>query len=174
MRINRLRRARGRGDLTGCQREILMRGQDFMGDGDGFESEAAERVAWQKHRVEMLAEAGPGRRPHAYYRLDLGVDPLRWYDEVAALLDHDLVNKADVLALERDYAILAPGQGPLYSAFDDAASIGRMGLDGYVLGGLAREFEVAARWHAWHGRQDVADRYKRRAQHIREFLEKKP
>ncbi len=68
-RINRIRRARTSGGLTGGQLWMLKYGMLPAGDQD-FESHAEFKAAWWRHRTALLAEAPPFQRPFGFWAVE--------------------------------------------------------------------------------------------------------
>ncbi len=161
--------------LSFTQSEILLYGPPLSdvlpGDGPGFASEDAERAAWFANRDELMQERlGPGRRPYAYFKWELQAEPRRWWDEVRLLLENDLLDEPEVADIERQHRMLASDpQCQYYASFDSEGTVKRLLTTGPPLTLLshANLFDFAASWHAWRGREALADRYKARADVVR-------
>jgi len=168
-------RVRGRGHalhFSAAMLEALVLGDGaFSGGGPGFASTTEERAAWNAYRNALMAEySGPGRRPFGFYRHDLGVAPLQWFDEIRALLEHGLIDATEALLCEKVHHVLSDNAA-VYSSFESAALIRAMSLSPSVLLHCQREFELASTWHAWRGRPELAEKYGRRAQAIRDVMQ---
>jgi hypothetical protein len=103
-RINR-RRIRTRVSTLGeHQRFVLLHGPLAIAiDGPAFSSRKAEERTWCRHRSELMDEnLGPGRRPYAYFKFDLGVEPRRWRDEIKILRARGLMSATEERDLEKD------------------------------------------------------------------------
>ena len=107
MRINRrLRRVQQPlGKLTVFQEEMLRFGQNILDIMDaGFSDEGHMRAAWAEHRKQLIASAGPGRRPWAFYRFELGCErPSAGApdEELKLLLERGLISKSELAAVRR-------------------------------------------------------------------------
>lgn len=168
-------RVRRRGNalrFSGSMLEALVLGDGgFTDGGPGFASAIEERAAWIAHRNALMAEhSGPGRRPFGFYRHDLGVAPLQWFDEIRALLEHDLIDVTEALLCEKSHNVLSDSEA-VYSAFETAALICGMNHTPSVLLHCQREFELAITWHAWRGRPELAEKYRLRAQAVRDVMQ---
>jgi len=152
--------------------ENLVRGDGaFTDGGPGFGSIAEERAAWNAYRNSLMAEYGaPGRRPFGFYRHDLGTEPLQWFDEIRALLEHGLIDATEALLCEKVRHVLSDNAA-VYSSFESAALIRGMGLSPAVLLHCQREFELATAWHLWRGRPELVEKYKLRAQAVRDVMQ---
>lgn len=171
-RINRRRphyKVRG---LSEAQRELLIFGTVMLAAQEqGFDDENAMLRAWREQRSELMAQVKPGRRPHAYFKFELGCEPRCWYEEVKALLEAGLITPEEAHAIEHQYPLLNGRQTPeCYSAFDEPESVRTQGLGRYVLEQCVGEFDLAKFWHRWRGRQQIAERYKVRADSVRKIL----
>jgi hypothetical protein len=176
-RINRRVRTRlqhGGDGLTRAQRERLLVGRVFMGTGPSFGGSAdAMRAAWRKHRAELMAtpELKPGRRPWAFFVLELGCDPgpaREWSGQLDALMDRGLIGAEEAIGIEALHPELSPTTAREFcQSFENEKVVRAMGLDDYLLGRQASEFAAAARWHEWRGRPEVAERWARRAELVR-------
>lgn len=138
-----------------------------------FASAEEERRAWYLLRDELMRECrahfGPGRRPAGFYQYELGCAPQwRWYEEIAVLLERNLIDAVEAAGIEATHKALSPGQGDSFcSGFDDPARIVQMRLDEYMRRSLAQEFIVVADWHTWRGRPELAATYRARAECVR-------
>lgn len=152
--------------------ESLIRGDGgFTDGGPGFASATEERAEWIAHRNSLMAEySGPGRRPFGFYKHDLGAEPLQWFDEIRALLEHGLIDATEALLIERIHHVLSESE-TVYSAFERAALIRGMGLSPAVLLHCQREFELATAWHTWRARPELAAKYRLRAQTVRDVMQ---
>ncbi len=158
--------------FSGAMLENLVRGDGaFTDGGPGFGSIAEERAAWNAYRNSLMAEYGaPGRRPFGFYRHDLGTEPLQWFDEIRALLEHGLIDATEALLCEKVRHVLSDNAA-VYSSFESAALIRGMGLSPAVLLHCQREFELATAWHLWRGRPELVEKYKLRAQAVRDVMQ---
>jgi hypothetical protein len=169
MRINRRIRAREspRFETGSTQYQLLMWGTLLLpGFGPGFENDDEARRAWREHRTELLAGCRAGERPYGFYRWDLGiVDRVvhRWFDQLAVLLEHNLIDAEQVFAIEAEHTTLSPS-APAF--IEDFFADSREGLlrvvDGpvgtpvspsatersHTLQCFRREFNLCAEWHA--------------------------
>ncbi len=168
-------RVRRRGNalrFSGAMLEALVLGDgDFTDGGPGFASATEERAAWIAHRNALMAEhSGPGRRPFGFYRHDLGRAPMHWFDEIRVLLEHGLIDATEALLCEKAHHVLSDNEA-VYSAFERAPLIRGMGLSPSVLAHCGREFELAATWHTWRGRRELAAKYRSRVEAIRDVMQ---
>jgi hypothetical protein len=147
-------------------------------DENGELDEAEMRRCWNANRAELLAACPPGKRPHAFFRFDLGITDRivwRWHDQLRVLLERGLISAEEAERCENRCPELNPAQAPEFcSSHDSRATIissgaGRLGPE--IVSELVEEFEVVSRWHTWRGRPELADRYRRRAEAVRQFLE---
>jgi hypothetical protein len=162
--------------LSFTQTEILLHGTPILdvlpGDGPGFQSKDEERQAWFTHRTELLAEPlGAGRRPHGFLKFELGITPKSWEEEVEALLSHNLISDSEATAIEHEYPVLRREQTDLYASFDDEMYVRRLVKSPNVLKREAELFDFAAAWHNWRGREELAKRYRLRAELARRVAE---
>src|SRR3974377_1228911 len=113
--------------LSEKQRGILLFGYSVAAHHEtGFTSDADERRMWDEHREQLMREFNhPGRRPHAYYKFDLGVDPpSRWAGEWEVLLDPGLTREEGVIPLEHPRHMLSGDHGEAFCAsFGDEVAI---------------------------------------------------
>ncbi|MGA9623970.1 MAG: hypothetical protein WBQ65_05840 [Bryobacteraceae bacterium] len=171
-------RVRRRGNalrFSGAMLEALVLGDgDFTDGGPGFASATEERAAWIAHRNALMAEySGPGRRPFAFYRHDLGAEPRHWFDEIRVLLEHGLLDATEALLCEKLHHVLSDNAA-VYSSFESAALIRAMGLSPSVLLHCQKEFELASTWHTWRGRPELGARYGLRVEAVRDVLRDAP
>ena len=159
--------------LNDAQEHLLIFGCVFGAHHqERFASEVDERAAWELHRERLMAQVkDPGRRPHAYYKFDLGVDPpWRWFDEIEILLDHNLIGEDEAIKIERNVEMLSGDQAEAYCAsFDGEKTIAWMQLSPDSWCDFAEQFDVAAKWHQWRGREGLAERYRTRAELMRAY-----
>jgi hypothetical protein len=146
-------------------------------EGPAFESESEMRAAWFANRAALMAAAGPGYRPQAYFEFELKIKPapVRRYTVLRVLLEHQLITEGEARAIERDDALLSSEAGVQYSAFETAEGVRRaFGLNGPDADSLLYTTETlvtAAAWHAWRGRKEIAQKFKLRADTIRRTTE---
>jgi hypothetical protein len=176
-RNRRVRLSQGVGGLTDRQREFLLYGDWILCDphaGDAFPSEDIARAAWNEFREELMAEAKhnrAGSRPWAFFHFDLKLDLRRGHDELAILLERGLVDKEEARRCERDDMMLSPDQAAgCYSALSSEELIGRLKFPPCILESMARQFELAAAWHTWRDRPEIAELYKNRSASVRGVL----
>ncbi len=175
MRINRKRRAFGTTRFyEGCTQYQLLRWGSLLSpeDGPGFEDESEMRRVWNAHKSELLAECGPGERPYAFYFFDLGIRDRvvhGWAGQVGVLMDRGLIDATEAAGVEANYRMLNAGAAEYMRALDRPDGILTM-LGGprtkqseIIMAGIVTECEVAARWHAWRGRPELAALYDQRA-----------
>lgn len=154
-----------------------MIGGELLADGPPFENSGAERDGWNKFRAELMATSyGAGMiRPVAYFRWDLGiVDRVvhRWHDQLAVLLDRNLISAEEAERIDHAFSQLHPKQSLAYgSSFERPNAIRSLQLSRYLLSDSAQEFDFAARWHVWRGRPELAERYHLRASTVRAVLQ---
>ena len=175
IRRNRRSRVRSTVGLTGAQREILVYGTVMICHGEsGFESNAERLSAWRKNRVELLAASRPGSRPEAFYEFDLQESRVswRWFDQVAVLLKHGLIDPKEALAIEVDNHFLKQ-HTPTENFFADSAEgVKRVfAADGYGLRCHLRAVELAIAWHKWRGRPALVEVFERRLEIAQEVLQ---
>jgi hypothetical protein len=160
--------------LSRAQRALLLTGDPLPADllGGHFATEAEARAAWFANRRELMAEVTEaGRRPFGYFVHELDCRPSRWYHELAALMQRDLISTEEALAVERVHEILSPDQtAAVCAGFENANSIRAMSLGKYVLRSKAEQFDLAMAWHERRGRSGLAARYKLRAEIVRSVL----
>lgn len=167
-----LRRARGERGLSDRQRQNLLFGVPFCGAGSGFVDDVARRAAWCQHRAELMAAHEPGQRPAAYFQFDLREDlgGGRWWQQVAVLLRRGLIDPMEATNCERIYPLLDAVQPAGGNVFDEPGELAKQTLPVDVLCGLVEQFELAAAWHGWRGRPEIAAQYQRRAEVVRAAL----
>ena len=159
-----------------------------------FASDAEKMDYWLKNRAAMMAECAPGSRPSFFYESELKVTDFRRFTrgcdaELGALLDHSQITELEAIQIETLKPRLNPKVAAaalaIPSVFDsDAQAIrqeqvqrdrSEMPADKGDRSWLLEECRrciFASRWHEWRGgRQDLVDRYERRAKNIRQYLE---
>jgi hypothetical protein len=171
MRIDRKRRRTSRG-LTWLQEMELCHGIAPAGS-QPFPDREAYAAAWRAHRDELMAAVkGPGRRPHAFYCVELNIVPTSWAEEVRALFERGLLPREEILAVEAYHQVLDPQrQADMNLIYDSETSIRAMQSDPYSLRRTAVEFEFASLFHGARGRPELAEIYARRAAAVRIVLE---
>ena len=86
------------------------------------------------------------------------------------LLERNLLPTEDAFPIERAY--LALGDSAVaYSSFDGAAGIRGLALSPPVIANCQSQFVLAARWHRWRNRPELAESYTRRAAVCKAFLQ---
>jgi hypothetical protein len=139
-----------------------------------FENAAHRRAVWAKLREELMAAAGPGERPRAYYTLELRITkpPTIWFEQLAVLESRGLLRPGEDAAVEHVIRELDPEQSPNFlSVFDDPERALASSHSRYQLRRSAAEFEFASGWHARRGRVGLAERYRNRAAIAMSMLE---
>jgi hypothetical protein len=169
------RKRHQRGVVTESQLTWLTNG--FAIGGSGFANEVEERAGWERLRNTLMAEHEPGRRPCAFFKFDLNLNPAprHWHEEISALMDANLIDPHEAAAIEARFPMLSPAQTAEYCCSYDSLEAYH-GANGYYArpgpwtqefhASMAKQrakFELAARWHKWRGRQDTAALYSRRA-----------
>jgi hypothetical protein len=124
-----------------------------------FADEATAKQAWHRHKTELLARCQPGKRPWGFW-FDLGLDPVDEYEEIAALLDRDLIDAAEALAIERQLPFLGEKAHAMFAISTSRSSHSQSWVSVAV---LARRDALAAKWHLWRGRPECAQEYLRAA-----------
>ena len=161
------RRRHAREGFTAEMHDLLLFGFAAPSPRLAQPSETQVRDAWRLHRAALLCECDqPCIRPWGYWRFDIGLpDPLRrWFSQAAELLTRGLIGGEEAVRAESIYPILAARQSTEeVNTFDDEASIRRQPLGASTAHGLAEAFSVAARWHRWRSRPQLAGVYERRA-----------
>jgi hypothetical protein len=150
--------------LNPDQRWFLMYGPALMPAGAPdmpFADEAAAKQAWHKNKTELLAQCQPGQRPWGFW-YDLGMDPVDKYAEIAALLDRDLIDAAEALAIERHLPFLGE-EAHAMCVIDRSPPSHSNGQPRLSVAVLARRDALAAKWHLWRGRPECAEQYLRAA-----------
>jgi hypothetical protein len=169
---------RQHGGLSDGQRELLLLGDIILAqDSVGFTSPAAEKAAWFRHRATLLQEPyvnGAGRRPVGYLRHELGLADahlLTDFQVIRALFERNLIDTAEALAIEATQETLSGSQSPTFcDAFGTSDAIARMQVGRYSLVSCAESFAFVSRWHAWRRRAELAGKYSRLAESIRNVL----
>jgi hypothetical protein len=121
-------------------------------------------ATWRRYRDELIhhESLSPGQRPAAFWRFDVGVTPpCHWWAELDLLMRHNLLTPEEAIAIERDHASLSPNP----PAGSGGACRGALSPAG--LGHIGAEFNLAAAWHLWRGRPELAEVYRLRAQAVR-------
>lgn len=164
-----------RGALTDRQRDYLTRRVlFFLHDGEAFADEEEAAAAWRLHRNELMhADFGSRLRPWGYYKFELNCEPHWWHQEVACLLDRDLISREELFRIEQLFPTLHEGCATKFVSFEDRAWIDLQRYEGALLRRVAEECELAARWHAWRGREELARRFAKRAEIIRQVAAEK-
>ncbi len=122
-------------------------------------------ATWHRYRAELIhhESLSLGQRPAAFWRFDVGVTPpCHWWAELDLLMRHNLLAPEEAIAVERDHASLSPNP----PSECGGACLGP--LNPAELGHLGAEFDVVGAWHLWRGRPELAERYRLRAQAIRD------
>jgi hypothetical protein len=110
----------------------------------------------------MAEELGPGRRAFGYLAFELGVTPARCFDDIDALREHNLIDGAEALGIEKSYAMLSPEVSPEFCLnLGSIEAIDALKLSSGLVQRYARNFAIAARWHRWRGRAEAAARFER-------------
>jgi hypothetical protein len=116
MPTNRRRIYRGRTDaLSANQRSILETGCECFPWMPGFEDDDHRREAWKANKALIMAEwCHPGRRPAAYWDLDLGLEPCeragdwtwKWPAPIQSQAEmvYDLLKRGKLKSCERNGA----------------------------------------------------------------------
>jgi hypothetical protein len=131
------------------------------------------RQTWTKYRTELMTDSSlsPGRRPSAFWRFDVGVvPPAHWWQELAMLLERDLLAREDAFAIERCYVALTESPAA-YASFDTPAGVRTLALSASVVAHCQQQFELAAKWHEWRSRPELAKSYARRAAACKHVLQ---
>jgi hypothetical protein len=152
----------------GTRWQILIWGNEVvpMG-GEAFKTVQEERAAWRANRADLMREFDePGSRPAAYFKFELKTEPGKWSMELGALLDRQLVGPEEALRIESLRPILAVDAERFYAIFDDLAL---KPASFRVDPSMGEECAMAARWHDWRGRPDLAGIFRRRAQVVRDY-----
>jgi hypothetical protein len=144
--------------LNPDQQWFLKYGPNLMPAGSPdmpFADETAAKQAWQKHKTELMAHCQPGQRPWGFW-YDLGIDPVDLYEEIAALLDRDLIDEEEAVAIEARVPFLGEKAHSIcaVSTSQPSHSNGQSRLSVAV---LARRDALAAKWHLWRGRPECAN-----------------
>jgi len=96
----------------------------------------------------MLADRGCWLRPWGYYRFELGVTAHWWHEEIACLLDRDLISQNEIPVIEKQHRALAENCGMEFaSSFENPEWVRQQGYDCGLLKRFAEEFDVDGRWH---------------------------
>lgn len=157
-----VRRRHVPGRLTEAQRETLLYGAPILAvrdsDGPNFASEAEAAAAWRRNRAELMAEMdGPGQRPNAFFRFELGKDLDDGLEEAEALDVAGLLDITEAQQVEKTFHILDPDQhrelcSNVTVMFNDS--------DRYMLRREATGYRIAADWHARRGRRELEAKYR--------------
>jgi hypothetical protein len=131
-----------------------------------FADEAAAKQAWHKYKTELLAQCQPGKRPWGFW-FDLGLDPVDLYEEIAALLDRDLIDEEEAVAIEERLPILGEKAHAMCAISTSPPSHSNV-QSRLSVAVLARLDALAAKWHLWRGRPERAEQYLRAAESGRE------
>jgi hypothetical protein len=129
-------------------------------------------ATWKRYRSELMADPNlrPGQRPAAFWRLDLQIrPPSNWWEELAMLCEHKLVTPEEALLIERQHNVLSENTAA-WGAFDTAEGAHKQHFNPQVFACCQHEFEAAARWHAWRGRPELAEKYAQRAANVQRVL----
>jgi hypothetical protein len=145
--------------------QVLLHGYAICGkDGPDFENDAEMARTWRDHRTELLASwVLPGRRPAAYFKVDLRMDlPRQWYGELAVLESRGLLSKDEELRVEHERPVLYPNQGPdLFNPDHFDLMLRQLIQRSRYLAELHRgEFVFSAEWHERRNRPELAAKYK--------------
>jgi len=147
--------------------QTLMWGTTLFTDGVPFANDGEARAMWNENRDRLLKACGPGERPSAYFKFDLAITDTvvcKWFDQIHALLDRDLISAEEAQRCEQRHAELSASTD-FGTSFASLNNIRRMGMD-RIPPDLEKEFILAARWHAWRGRAKLAEEYLFRAANI--------
>ncbi len=168
IRRNRRSRVRSTRGLTGAQMEILLHGCVMLWhEQPGFESHAERLAGWRKHGRELLAASHPGSRPAAFYEFDLQESRVswRWYDQIAVLLRHELIDQAEAVTIESDHPRLKLDAPSEHYFADSTEGLKRIFCsDGHGLRCHLREMELAVAWHKWRNRPAMVEIFERRSE----------
>ena len=131
--------------LSHAQEQQLKWGMVLVPVGPEFESEEQQREAWAMHRDRLMAsESGPGKRPYAYFKYDLGIanppQPRHWDPQIRILVERGLIDEQEAVAIERLHPGLGPDENGQYRwAVEDRASAEN-----------AHEgFDLVSAWQRW-------------------------
>ena len=129
---------------------------------------AAAASAWRANRAELLAEFTlAGRRPAAFWRYDVGIDPpTKWWEETGRLEELGLLTREEEIRVERERKELSGDQGELYDAIFAWKDWGA-----YMYQRFAGAFTFAAGWHGRRGRPELEAKYEALAQQAKTALE---
>ena len=178
-RINRKRRGLGDHEriTPGSVRwQSLMWAQLIIpSSGPSFASEPEAIAAWRELRADLMHQCSPGERPAAYFKFELGLNPPpnRLLEQVAVLLDRNLIDAIEATEIESHYPMLNADQATAFcSEFDSAVSVLYAHHHGAeILSRTVARFDLASRWHAWRGRPELAELYARRHAIVLNVLE---
>jgi len=139
-----------------------------------FESEPEARQVWRAHSAALMADSRPGSRPCGFWRYELRMFrtvPSFWRG-LGILIDRGLIDATEAARLEHDLRELSPDPGTYCQSYDSAALIAEntsshVDHDPRLLMESIEHFETAARWHAWRGRPEAAERWARRVEVVR-------
>jgi hypothetical protein len=184
----RLRRT-GSGKLSLHQRMLLLHGFDIFAGGrlvnvsdrravkraadDWAGYPGGERAAWIAHRAELMgaADLPPATFPYAFWKYDAPDAPEDFIGRIRWLQERNLIDEADLIAVERYCLTCNPEQSQNFcSAFDTEDSIRQQQLSYTLLRFTLAEFEGTAAWHEFRGRAELAEVYQRRAEACRAVL----
>lgn len=150
--------------LTPEMEEALVSGCDWATARGKLPPLGDMRAAWAANRDALMkAYTEPGMRPMAYFVFDLrDPEPESRLDQIDVLRDRELLDETEALAIERSFIALSPGRDA-NTSFDDVKKILAMQRGEGMLSQIRRDFEIAARWHRWRGREELAEAYWQRA-----------
>lgn len=161
--------------LSGTQREILIYGVPMLcREGPDFDSDEHRRRSWVQHRSELLAESRPGIRPAAFFEFDLRESRIawRWFDQIALLLKHGLIDPTEAFAIECEHHYLAQHVPVEFYFADRAEGVKRLFGDfGYGLQCHIRQMELSIAWHQWRNRPALIEVFERRLKVAQTVLE---
>jgi hypothetical protein len=128
-------------------------------------SEAEAKTAYRAHRTEVLAEElGPGRRAFGFMTFDLGATPGRALDDIGSLMERGLIDATESIGVEKSYRILDSDVPPEFCKnFSSIERIADQKLSARTVERYAKNFAIAARWHRWRGRAEIAARFEKYA-----------
>jgi len=179
--------------LTDHQKQILLHGLDVLDCGplvevdrmtdtdlailgaqqethDWVSFPGGEKAAWSMHRDKLMIdpELQPCYRPVAFWTHDVPDAPKDFIDRVRWLKDRNLVGEEELSRGDRQNPLYRADQSDAFcSIYDDIDRIQQANPRPDSLRFLAKDFEQAAEWHRFRGRDELADRYERRAANCR-------